>query len=102
MSQAMVEHIVKTPGVCGGRACIAGHRIRVLDIAAWHERRGLSAEEIVYQFPGLTRGGGVRNEADDPSGGRAAVASDGLLNTMIPMLLKCSPRIERGFSDEAA
>ena len=54
MSQVMVEHIVKTPGVCGGRACIAGHRIRVLDIVAWHERRGLSVEEIVYQFSGLT------------------------------------------------
>jgi uncharacterized protein (DUF433 family) len=22
------EHITKTPGVCGGKACIAGHRIR--------------------------------------------------------------------------
>ena len=54
MSPVMIEHIVKTPGVCGGRACIAGHRIRVMDIVAWHERRGLSAEEIVYQFPGLT------------------------------------------------
>jgi hypothetical protein len=26
---ARVQHIVKTPGICGGRACIAGHRVRV-------------------------------------------------------------------------
>ncbi len=47
------EHIAKTPGVCGGRACIAGHRIRVADIVAWHERRGYSPDEIVALFPGL-------------------------------------------------
>ena len=47
------EHIAKTPGVCGGRACIAGHRIRVADVVAWHERRGYSPDEIVVLFPGL-------------------------------------------------
>lgn len=29
------EHIVNTPGICGGRACIVGHRIRVADIVVW-------------------------------------------------------------------
>lgn len=48
------EHITKTPGVCGGRACIAGHRIRVSDIAGMYERRGMSADEIVDQLPGIT------------------------------------------------
>src|SRR5919206_160410 len=48
------EHITKTPGVCGGKACIAGHRIRVMDIVVWHEQRGMSPEEIVYAFPGIT------------------------------------------------
>ena len=49
-------HITKTPGVCGGRACIAGHRIRVMDIVAWHERRGYSVEKIVAEFfPSITR-----------------------------------------------
>ena len=49
-----ILHITKTPGVCGGRACIAGHRIRVLDIVVWHEKRGFSPDEIVDQFPGIT------------------------------------------------
>lgn len=43
-----------TPGVCGGRACIAGHRIRVLDVVIWHEHQGLSPDEIVSQAPSLT------------------------------------------------
>ena len=46
--------ISKTPGVCGGRACIAGHRVRVLDIVVWHEHQGLSPDEIVSQVPSLT------------------------------------------------
>jgi uncharacterized protein (DUF433 family) len=54
MQNVLAQHISKTPGVCGGRACIAGHRIRVMDIAAWHERLGMSPEEIVHQFPGIT------------------------------------------------
>jgi uncharacterized protein (DUF433 family) len=50
----MASHITKTPGICGGRACIAGHRIRVLDIVVWHEKRGYSPDEIVGLFPGIT------------------------------------------------
>ncbi|HEY3963224.1 MAG TPA: DUF433 domain-containing protein [Planctomycetaceae bacterium] len=53
MNTTSTEHIVKTPGACGGRACIAGHRIRVADISVWHERRGYSPDEIVSLFPGL-------------------------------------------------
>ena len=49
----LVNHIEKKLGVCGGRACIAGHRIRVQDIVAWHERRGYSPDEIVDLFPGI-------------------------------------------------
>jgi uncharacterized protein (DUF433 family) len=52
--RVITPHIAKTPGVCGGRACIAGHRIRVMDIVAWHEMRGMPAKEIVVQFPGIT------------------------------------------------
>jgi uncharacterized protein (DUF433 family) len=48
------EHITKTPGVCGGKACIAGHRIRVLDVVRLHERAGLSPDEIVDRFEGIT------------------------------------------------
>jgi uncharacterized protein (DUF433 family) len=48
------ERIVKTVGTCGGKARIAGHRIRVSDVVAWHERQGMSVDEIVAQFPSLT------------------------------------------------
>jgi uncharacterized protein (DUF433 family) len=54
MDNVLVQHITKAPGVCGGKACIAGHRIRVLDIAVWHEKRGYSPDEIVDLFPGIT------------------------------------------------
>ena len=53
MSSVSTEHIERTPGLCGGRACIAGHRIRVMDIAVLHEKRRLSPEEIVHQYPGI-------------------------------------------------
>lgn len=54
MSNVLMQHITKTLGVCGGRACIAGHRIRVMDIVVRHEKRGMCPEEIVYQFPSIT------------------------------------------------
>lgn len=47
-------YITKTPGVCGGRPCIAGHRIRVQDIVGWHLMRGYCADEVVDMFPGIT------------------------------------------------
>jgi uncharacterized protein (DUF433 family) len=49
-----IEHIVATPGTCGGKPRIAGHRIRVQDIALWHERLGYSIEEIIAHYPQLT------------------------------------------------
>ena len=54
MSSAPEERISKTPGVCGGKACITGHRIRVLDIVTWHEHQGMTADEIVSQIPRIT------------------------------------------------
>lgn len=48
------EHIDATPEICGGRPRIAGHRIRVSDVVVLHERRGLSADEIVSFYPSLT------------------------------------------------
>lgn len=54
MDNVLVQHIAKTPGVCGGRACIAGHRVRVMDIVGWHERRGYTVAQIVDLFPGIT------------------------------------------------
>jgi uncharacterized protein (DUF433 family) len=47
-------YIVKTPGVCGGKPRIAGHRIRVQDIVVWHEQQGWSPDEIVSHYPQLS------------------------------------------------
>jgi len=46
--------IVSTPGTCGGKPRIAGHRIKVADVAIWYERMGLSPDEIVSTWPSLT------------------------------------------------
>lgn len=46
--------IASQPGVCGGKPCIAGTRIRVQDVFVWHELQGQSADEIVSRFPQLT------------------------------------------------
>ncbi|MEB3283220.1 MAG: DUF433 domain-containing protein [Lyngbya sp.] len=54
MESIISEHIEITPDVCGGKPRIAGHRIRVQDIAVWHERLGLSPDEIVSQHPTIT------------------------------------------------
>ena len=46
--------IVSTPGICGGRPRIDGHRITVEDIAIWHERMGMSPDEIVSAYPTIS------------------------------------------------
>ncbi|HEY3242799.1 MAG TPA: DUF433 domain-containing protein [Phycisphaerae bacterium] len=54
MSSASTSRIEATPGVCGGRPRIAGHRIRVQDIVIWHEVQGLSPDDIVSGHPSIT------------------------------------------------
>jgi uncharacterized protein (DUF433 family) len=54
MADVITERITRTPGICGGKACIAAHRVRVMDIVIWHEFRGMSADEIVSQIPSIT------------------------------------------------
>jgi uncharacterized protein (DUF433 family) len=44
------RHIEITPGIAGGKPRIAGHRITVHDIAVWHERMGMSADEIAVEY----------------------------------------------------
>jgi uncharacterized protein (DUF433 family) len=56
MSAVMTERITRTPGVCGGKACIEGHRIRVMDIVIMYEHQGMNANEIVEQYPSITLG----------------------------------------------
>jgi uncharacterized protein (DUF433 family) len=43
-------HITQTPGVCGGKPCIAGRRIRVQDVYEWHEKLGMSAAKIASEY----------------------------------------------------
>ena len=47
------EYIAIKPGYCGGEPHVAGHRIKVQHIAIWHERMGMTAEEIVSTYPTL-------------------------------------------------
>jgi len=44
------QHIELTPGVCGGKPRIAGHRITVQQIVIWHDRMGRSADEIATEY----------------------------------------------------
>lgn len=52
----LTTHIVSTPGICGGKPRIDGHRIRVQDVAVEHEWQALSPEEICREHPELTLG----------------------------------------------
>ena len=54
-SDALVDRIVETPGTCGGRPRIAGTRIRVQDLVGYREDGGMTIEELLEQFPQLTR-----------------------------------------------
>jgi uncharacterized protein (DUF433 family) len=56
MSSSITERIVRQPGICGGRACIAGHRVRVLDVVVWHEHQGMTPDEIVSHVPTISLG----------------------------------------------
>ncbi len=44
------SHIEITPGICGGKPRIAGHRITVQNVAIWHERMGMSADKIASEY----------------------------------------------------
>lgn len=48
------EHIEIVQGAGGPKARIAGSRIRVQDVAIWYEKLGMSADEIVDEYPSLT------------------------------------------------
>jgi uncharacterized protein (DUF433 family) len=50
--EMVYPHVTKNPSVCSGRACVAGTRVRVMDIVSLHNA-GLGPEEIVREFPSL-------------------------------------------------
>jgi uncharacterized protein (DUF433 family) len=54
MELTLINHIENKPGVCGGKPCVVGTRIRVQDIYVWHELQGKTPDEIVSEFPQLS------------------------------------------------
>lgn len=48
------EYIAVKTGYSGGKPHIIGHRIKVQHIAIWHERMGMTPEEIVVTYPSLS------------------------------------------------
>jgi len=49
-----IPRIVRTPGTCGGKPRIDGHRIKVEHIAICYGRMGMSPDEIVASHPTIT------------------------------------------------
>ena len=48
------EYVAVKTGYAGGKPHIIGHRIKVQHIAIWHERMGMTPEEIVVTYPSLS------------------------------------------------
>ena len=55
MESLFEKHIEVTPEMTGGKPRIAGHRITVQNVVVWHERLGMSADEIATEY-GVTLG----------------------------------------------
>ena len=53
MPTVLETSLIRTPGVCGGRLRIDGTRMTVNQIVTMH-KQGLSAEEIIAQYPQRT------------------------------------------------
>ena len=54
MEPTTQKHIESREGVCGGKPCIAGTRIRVWDIYIHHEVGGMTPDEIVGHYPQIS------------------------------------------------
>lgn len=54
MADTIRRHIEIVDGAGGAKPRIAGHRIRVQDVAGWYEKLGLSPDEIVDRHPTIT------------------------------------------------
>ena len=46
--------VVKRFLFCGGKRHIAGHLVKVQHVAVWHQRMGMTPEEIVATYPSLS------------------------------------------------
>ena len=51
-AKTVYSHVTKDPEVCGGKACIDGTRIRVMDIVAL-KRQGLAPEQMLEAYSSL-------------------------------------------------
>jgi len=51
-AETLLARITQTPGLCGGRQCIRGLRIRVSDILEMLAE-GVESKEILTDFPDL-------------------------------------------------
>jgi uncharacterized protein (DUF433 family) len=54
LQEDLMGRITQTPGLCGGRPCIRGMRIRVCDLLEMLAEN-VSVEEILADFPHLER-----------------------------------------------
>ena len=54
MTDVVRQHIEIVAGAGAPKARIAGHRVRVADVAIWHEKLGMTPDEIVDAIPTLT------------------------------------------------
>lgn len=55
MSEVKTYHtittlVTQTPGVCGGKPCIAGRRIRAQDVYIWYDLMGMTVDEIASEY----------------------------------------------------
>ena len=50
VAKVLDRHIEVTPEVAGGKPRIANHRITVQNVVIWHDRMGLSADEIASEY----------------------------------------------------
>jgi uncharacterized protein (DUF433 family) len=50
LAPVLDRFIEATPGIMGGKPRIAGHRIRVVDVAIWSEKLGLSPDDIASKY----------------------------------------------------
>src|SRR5689334_15517113 len=46
----VTTHIVRTAGIAGGKPRIKGHHVTVQNIAIWHDRMGMSVDEIATEY----------------------------------------------------
>jgi uncharacterized protein (DUF433 family) len=54
MAAILISHIEKTPGICTGRARIAGSHVRVMDIVAAAIHEGASIDRVAMWYPDVS------------------------------------------------